>query len=126
MQDFRNNRPVRWQPSHARILGALSLLCTALSLSALSPQAHAQQPADADALAKALSNPVAALISVPFQFNYDSGYGASGDGERWALNVQPVVPMSLNAEWNLISRTIVPLISQSDVVGNGSESGPRC
>ncbi len=90
----------------------------------LPPQALAQEaPADADALAKALSNPVAALISVPFQLNYDSGYGAGGDGERWSLNMQPVVPISLNADWNVISRTILPVIHQSDVVGNGSDSG---
>ena len=79
--------------------------------------------ANAEALAKALSNPVAALISVPLQLNYDSGYGADGDGERWSLNIQPVVPISLNADWNVISRTILPVIHQSDVVGNGSDSG---
>ena len=80
-------------------------------------------PSDADELAKALSNPVAALISVPLQLNYDSGYGIDGDGERWLLNVQPVVPISLNEHWNVISRTILPVIHQSDVVGTGGESG---
>lgn len=93
---------------------------------AASRGAFAQQAAgtaDADALAKSLSNPVAALISVPLQLNYDSGYGADGDGERWSLNMQPVVPISLNADWNVISRTILPVIHQSDVVGNGSDSG---
>lgn len=84
---------------------------------------EAPATADADALAKALSNPVAALISVPMQLNYDTGYGADGDGERWSLNVQPVVPISLNSDWNVISRTILPIIHQSDVVGNGSDSG---
>ena len=60
-------------------------------------------------LAKKLSNPIASLISVPFQLNYDSGYGAAGDGSRLLLNVQPVIPFKLNDSWNLISRTIVPL-----------------
>lgn len=98
---------------------ALSLIVIAIPVAPFT-SAHAQ---DADALAKALSNPIAALISVPFQLNYDAGHGSAGDGERWTLNVQPVVPVELNADWNVISRTIVPIISQSDVAGNGSESG---
>ena len=79
---------------------------------AASHPGSAGRPADADALARALSNPVAALISVPFQLNYDTDYGADGDGERWTLNVQPVVPISLNEDWNVISRTILPVVYQ--------------
>jgi hypothetical protein len=74
-------------------------------------------------LAKQLSNPVAALISVPFQLNYDQDIGAGDQGERWTLNVQPVVPIDLNEDWNVISRTILPLISQDDVVPGQSQSG---
>jgi len=73
---------------------------------------QADDAASADALAKQLSNPVAALISVPLQLNYDHGYGPGGDGHRWTLNAQPVVPFDLNDDWNLISRTILPLIVQ--------------
>ena len=79
--------------------------------------------ADADALAKQLSNPVAALISVPLQFNYDDGYGAGGDGERYTLNIQPVAPFSISKDWNVISRTILPVISQDDVVAGDNQSG---
>jgi hypothetical protein len=79
---------------------------------------------NADELAKQLSNPVANLTSVPLQLNYDDGYGPPGDGDRLLLNVQPVVPMSISETWNLISRTIVPVASQDDVVaGSGSQSG---
>ena len=77
---------------------------------------------DAQALAKQLSNPVAALISVPFQLNYDDDIGPS-QGERWTLNVQPVVPISLDADWNLISRTILPLIDQEDIPTGEDEFG---
>ncbi len=75
-------------------------------------------------LAKKLANPVAALISVPFQLNYDQDIGPARDGTRWLLNIQPVVPIDLNQDWNLISRTILPVVWQDDIFpGAGSQSG---
>ena len=61
-------------------------------------------------LAKQLSNPVASLISVPFQLNWDTGIGPK-DADRTTLNIQPVLPFSLNDNWNLISRTILPIVN---------------
>ncbi|PNQ73779.1 hypothetical protein C1T31_05445 [Hanstruepera neustonica] len=84
---------------------------------------EAPQESQADALAKQLQNPVASLISVPFQGNFDFGIGAA-NGSRMTLNIQPVVPISLSENWNLIGRVILPVISQQDVQGNsGSQFG---
>ncbi len=78
---------------------------------------------DADALAKELQNPIANLISLPIQGNFDYGAGPA-DGRRMILNIQPVIPVSISENWNLITRTIMPIISQNDVFGkSGSQFG---
>jgi hypothetical protein len=75
-------------------------------------------------LAKKLSNPVADLISVPFQNNADFGFNANHTGWQYKLNFQPVVPFHLNSDWNVISRTILPIIAQDNIaVGSGSQGG---
>lgn len=66
-------------------------------------------------LAKQLANPVASLISVPFQANEDFRMGPTNNGYKFTLNFQPVVPISVSEDWNLIIRTILPYISQHDV-----------
>jgi hypothetical protein len=66
-------------------------------------------------LAKQLANPISSLISVPFQANEDFGYGPSHNGYKFTLNIQPVIPISLTKDWNLILRTIFPIVSQHDL-----------
>jgi hypothetical protein len=66
-------------------------------------------------LAKKLSNPIANLIRVPLQHNFDKDIGPNDDGSKSVLNIQPVWPFSLNADWNLINRTIIPDIDQYDI-----------
>ena len=76
-----------------------------------------------DDLAQQLANPVSSLISVPFQSNWDFGIGPF-DASRYTLNIQPVVPLSLDEEWNLIVRTIVPVIdAESPAAGVPDASG---
>ena len=72
--------------------------------------ASAVRAQDADELSKQLQNPVANLISVPFQSNFEYRGGPFGKGFQWTTNIQPVVPVKLNEDWNVIVRTILPVI----------------
>jgi hypothetical protein len=79
---------------------------------------------DAQALAKKLANPIASLISLPFQTNFDGKIGPTQEGSKITTNIQPVVPISLTPDINLISRTIVPVVWQEDIVhGAGTQFG---
>ena len=82
----------------------------------------AQSSDDAE-LAKKLQNPVADLISIPLQNNWDFGVGPA-DAMRYTLNVQPVIPFHLTSNWNLITRTILPIVhAESPLKGGRDKSG---
>jgi len=71
------------------------------------------QESNASDVAKELSNPVSDMVSIPAQFNWENGVGPDSVSDlRFVLNVQPVIPFSLNEKWNLIGRFIVPYINQ--------------
>ena len=96
----------------------------ALALFGLTGAAPLHAEESDEALAKKLANPISSLISLPLQLNYDENFGSDDEGDKLLLNVQPVVPFSLTDKWNLISRTIVPLVDQEGIFpGSGSQSG---
>ena len=95
----------------------VSCLFWAVLFSVIINAGNAAEPASdpasksAEELAKETQNPVANLISVPFQNNFNFGIGPN-DATQWICNVQPVIPITLNKDWNLITRTIMPIINQ--------------
>jgi hypothetical protein len=89
---------------HILVIGIISLL---ICNSAIAAEQSTQD------LAKASQNPIANLISLPFQNNTNFGIGPDDDVQN-ILNIQPVWPVSLNEKWNMITRTIVPLMWQPD------------
>lgn len=76
----------------------------------------AEKPKDASTgdsstgLAKAAQNPVADMVSIPIQSNFNFDYGADRDKTQIVTNIQPVIPINLSRDWNLITRTIIPII----------------
>ncbi len=91
------------------IRGVLFLGITLTFSIASAPGRHAQAQESTEALAAAAQNPIASLSSLPFQNNTYFGAGPNHDKTANVLNIQPVVPFSAG-DWNIISRTIAPLI----------------
>ena len=102
----------------------LFLCAICISPLMLAQEDSQDQPQESAAdLAKKLANPISSLISLPFQNNTDIGIGPN-NGTRNTLNIQPVLPISINENLNLITRMILPVITQHDITGVGnSESG---
>src|SRR6059036_847467 len=110
------NGDVMGEPAAAGERVVLSLpLTTTQNLSLGAVTESPAEASEADKLAKELANPIASLISVPFQANEDWGYGPTGNGYKFTLNIQPVIPISISKDWNVIVRTILPVVSQHDL-----------
>jgi len=91
----------------------LSIILMSISLGLNTPLvAQADSAAD---LAQDLTNPIANLVTVPIQINLERDIGLDDKGEKTLINVQPVIPVDVNDDWLLITRTIVPVVYQKDV-----------
>lgn len=100
----------------------LVFLFVALSSQAAEPQQPSKQDSEEE-LVKQTQNPVADLISVPLQNNFNFGTG-SKDRTVYVGNIQPVIPIHITDEWNLITRTIMPIINQPSLFpGMSSATG---
>ena len=98
-------------------------MLAAFSAQAAEPQQASTQQTSDEELVKQTQNPVADLISVPLQNNFNFGTG-SRNRTVYVGNIQPVIPISLNPDWNLITRTIMPIINQPSLFpGTGSATG---
>lgn len=105
---------IAWRPLAAAITASLCFPAQPAFAQSVSDDSNAN-------LAKELSNPVASLISVPFQTNFDQGLGPGDHGKIAYTNIQPVIPFSLNDDWNVVSRTIVPVAWSEDIAPGGGE-----
>ena len=105
------------------------LLCAIVLLVVARGAAMAQEGAKNEAadqhadLAQKLQNPVAAIINLPIENNWDFGIG-NARAMTYTANFKPVIPFSLNRDWNLITRTIVPVMyAESPDKGGPSKAG---
>jgi hypothetical protein len=105
------------------LLSALFLL-TALWVQAAESQPQSATGASDEDLVKQTQNPVANLISVPFQNNFNFAAGPKHNHQAYLLNIQPVIPINLTDNWNLIARIITPVINLPSLApGIGSAAG---
>jgi hypothetical protein len=119
--------------AHKCVVPSPGLLLVATILApwaALAQQTAAPPPAARDdslELAKKTQNPIADLISLPFQNNLNFGYGAKdaphSSSTQYVLNIQPVVPVKVTDELNLLTRPIIPVIRQPDLIDGGETWG---
>ena len=102
----------------------LTRVLSTILFTAMAQNVFAETGEDSTAeLAKAVQNPIANLISLPLQNNTDFNFGPQ-DETLNTLNVQPVWPFEISDNWNLITRTIVPIVSQPGLTsGQSRETG---
>ena len=115
MRRSRRERALTWG-------GCAAALCLVAASPALAQHGETTGGQSQQELAKKLSNPIADLVSVPFEFNWENGVGPD-DGLITVLNIQPVAPFRISPKWNLIERWVMPYVTQPEYLGDASGFG---
>ena len=110
----------RKELSVKKIILKIVFAVAAAAIVPMSAAVNAQEPSAED-LAKAAQNPIASMISLPFQNNTNTNFGPEEKTQN-ILNIQPVWPFSVGENWNLITRTIIPVMSQPALTPNGERT----
>jgi len=111
------------------ILSPLALIAQTSTTEATAPPVATPEKSDdpgaseSAKLALKLTNPVASLISIPIQNWFDFNLGPKKDGFRYTMEAQPVYPMQISKDWNLISRTTIPVVYQQNLYGRTTQTG---
>lgn len=101
---------------------ALLIVFTIANVNAQNEIENQQESPSQEDLAKAAANPIANMISLPFQFNFNTNIGEY-NREQTVLNLQPTIPFKLAKNWNVVNRLIIPVIQQPLNTETGSELG---
>jgi len=104
-----------------KITYTLLLLFSVVSMTMQAQEAEETEEREETSLAEKAQNPIANMISVPFQVNTSYGIGPDNRTSN-VLNIQPVLPFSLSEKWNLITRTIIPIVTVPDFSSTGTSS----
>jgi hypothetical protein len=113
-KSYNMKTKITFESAPGMLVGALLTTCI---LCLMSNIGHCQQ--SNDDLTKKLNNPVASLISIPFQDNTEVGIGAN-NGYRNTLNIQPVIPFSFTPQYNIVTRIVAPIIFQNSITARAS------
>ena len=103
-------------------LAALSVI-SLLIFAAMASADETGKEVSNEELAKKLQNPLAYLISVPFENDFESGLGANHEGFRYTLEFQPVIPLNMNPDWNVVFRPLLSMINQTNAIDKTYQTG---
>ena len=109
--------------SMVRITLAALALAPCAALAATAQDASGEKPVNMEQVTKDAQNPVANMISIPFQLNSSYGLYQPYGRTQNILNIQPVIPIDLSEKWNLITRTIIPITWQPQNADSGMAAG---